>query len=76
MIFERKQQCDRKEISNKKTASESHLHWKDQFHKNRLYFRFFVDFEADKEFNNSSIGDKTTNIYKRKLLCNGDFYSI
>ena len=76
MIIKQKQQCDRKKLSSKRTASESHLHWKDQLHENLLYFKIIADSEADKEFNNSSVGNKITNIYKQNPLCNGYFYSI
>ena len=44
---------------------------KKRFHKNRLYFRLYADFEADIEKDNSSVGDKTTNIYKQNPIFNG-----
>ena len=44
---------------------------KKHFHKNPLYFRIYADFEADNEIDNSSIGNKTTNIYKQNLVLNG-----
>ena len=47
-----------------RTSSESHFNWKNYFHKNPLYFRKYADFESDKEIDNSSVGNKTTNIYK------------
>ena len=51
-------------------SPESHLHWKDHFHKNRLYFRIYADFEADNEKDISHIGNKTTNIYKQNPVLN------
>ena len=39
--------------------------------KNPLYFRIYAGFEADNEKDNSSIGNKTTNIYKQNLVLNG-----
>ena len=42
-----------------RTSPESHLHWKNHFLKNPLYFRIHADFEADNEKDNSSIGNKT-----------------
>ena len=54
------------DITTIRTSSESHLHWKDHFHKNPLCFRIYADFEADNEVDNSSIGNKTTNICKQK----------
>ena len=53
------------------SSPESHLHWKDHFHMNALYFRTFGDFEADNEKDKSSIGNKTTNIYKQSPVLNG-----
>ena len=58
-------------ITTLRNSDESHLHWKDHFHKNPLYFRIYVDFEADKETDNSSIGNKRTNIYKQNPVLNG-----
>ena len=54
-----------------KTSPDSHLYWKKYFHKNKLYFRIYADFEADNEKENTNIGDKTTNIYKQEPVCNG-----
>ena len=53
-----------------KTSSESHIQWNKHFHKNPLNFRLYADFEADNEINNSSIGIKTTNIYKQNPVLN------
>ena len=58
-------------ITTIKTSNESDLHWKKHFHKNPLYFRIYADFEADNEKDNSSIGIKTTNIYKQNPVLNG-----
>ena len=54
----------KQEITTIRTSDESHLYWKNQFHKNRLFFRVTADFEVDNEYDNSSIGDKFTNIYE------------
>ena len=51
------------DITTIRTSSESHFYWKKRFHKNPFYFRKYADFEADNEIDNSSIGNKTTNIY-------------
>ena len=48
---------------------------KKHFHKNPLDFRFIADFEADNEMENSSVGNKTTNIYKQTPVLNG-YYII
>ena len=39
---------------------------KKHFHENPLNFRNCADFEADNEIVNSSIGNKTTDIYRKK----------
>ena len=59
-----KPNCEKIDLITTRTSDESYLHWKDQFHKNPFYFGIYADFEADNEFDNSSIGNKTTNIYK------------
>ena len=43
---------------------------KNHFQKNPLYFRIYADFEADNEKDNSSIGNRTTNIYKQNPALN------
>ena len=53
------------DITTIRTPSDSHLHWKNLFHKNPLYFRTNAGFEADNEIDNSNIVDKTTNIQKQ-----------
>ena len=54
-----------------RTSNESHIQWKKLFHENPLYFRIYTDFEADNEIDNSTIGNKTTNIYKQYRVMNG-----
>ena len=71
MLIKHKRKCGDDIITTIKTSNESQLHWKNHFHKNPLYFRIYADFEADNEKDNSSIGNKTTNIYKQKPILNG-----
>ena len=71
MLNKQKQQCVQNETTSFRTSTESHHHWKKQFHKNLLFFRAYRDFEADNEKDNSSIGNKATNFYKQIPLCNG-----
>ena len=73
MLIKHKQKCGEDNITTIKTSPESHLHWKEHFHKNPLYFRIYADFEADNEKDNSSIGNKTINIYKQNPILNGDY---
>ena len=54
-----------------RTSLDSHLHWKNLYHKNPLDFRIYADFEADNENDKSSVGNKTTDIYKQNPLLNG-----
>ena len=71
MLIKHKQKCGDDNITTIKTSNESHLHWKKHFHKNPLYFRVYADFEAVNEKDNTSIGNKTTNIYKQNPVLNG-----
>ena len=36
-----------------------------------MYFRIYADFEVDNDIDNSSLGNKTTNLYKQIPLLNG-----
>ena len=69
MIHKRK--CENTDITTIRVSSESHLHWKNLFHKNPLYFTFYADFEADIEIDNSSTSNKTTNFYEQMPVING-----
>ena len=64
MLMLQKQKCGDDNITTLRTSDRSHLHWEKHFHKNPLYFRIYADFEADNEKDSSSVGNKTTNIYK------------
>ena len=68
-----KPKCENNDITAIRTSPESHLLWKNHFHKNPLYFRINADFEADNEKDDSIVGNKTTNIYKQNPVLNG-FY--
>ena len=69
MLMIHKPKCEKNDVTTIRTSSESHLQWKSHFHRNPLYFRKYTDFEADKEIDNSSIGNKTTNIYMNNNQC-------
>ena len=71
MLVKHRQKCGGDNITTKRTSRESHLHWKNHFHKNPLYFRIYADFEANDEKDDSSIGIKTTNIYQQNPILNG-----
>ena len=71
MLMLHKQKCGDDDITTLRTSNESHIYWKKHFHKNPFYFRTYADFEADNEKDNSSVGIKTTNIYKQNPVLNG-----
>ena len=71
MLTIHKPKCGNNDITPIRTSPDSHLHWKNHFRKNPLNFRIYADFEADNEIDNSSIGNKTTNIYKQNPILNG-----
>ena len=69
-IIKHKQQCIQKEIISIATSPESNLHWKNDFHKNPLYFRVYVDFEAYIEKEDSkAVCTKTNNFYEQNPVC-------
>ena len=43
------QRCKQQKTTAIKTTKESHLYWKNYFHKNLLCFWIYVEFEADIE---------------------------
>ena len=71
MLKLHKPNCENIDITTIRTSNESHLHWKNLFHKHPLYCRIYADFEADNEKNISSIGNKTTNIYRQNPILDG-----
>ena len=71
MLKIHKPECESNDLSTIRTSPASHLHWKKHFLKNPLFFRIYADFEADNEKDNSSMGSKTTNIYKQNPVLNG-----
>ena len=70
-LMKHKQKCGDYNITTIKTSNESHIYWKKHFYKNPLCFRIYADFEADNEIDNSSIGNKTTEIYKQNPILKG-----
>ena len=68
LLRKHKQKCEINDITTLRTSANSHLHWKNHFHKNPLYFRIYADFEADNEKDNSNVDNKTTNIYKQNPI--------
>ena len=71
MLRIHKPKRENNDITTIRTSSESHLHWKNHFHKNPLDFKIYADFEADNEKDNSIVGNKTTNIFKQNPVLNG-----
>ena len=65
MLMIHKPRCENYDITTIRTSSDSHLLWKNHFHKNPSYFRIYATSEADNEINTSSIGKKTTIFYKQ-----------
>ena len=62
------QNCDQEEETSIRTSDDSHIYCKKHFHQNPLKFRFLADFEADKETDNSGIGNRQL-IILNKILC-------
>ena len=70
-LVNHKEKCGDDNICTIRTSSEPHLSWKKQFQKNPMIFKIIADFEADNEIDGSSVGNKTTNIYKQNPILNG-----
>ena len=58
-----------------RTSIESHLYWREHFQNNFLNGRIFADFEDGNEVFNSSRGNRRTNLFKQRPVCNG-YYII
>ena len=65
-----KQRCEQREITAIKTSNESQLFSRKHFRKSSIIFRIYADFGADNEIDKSSVGKKTTKIYKQNPVCN------
>ena len=65
----------KQEITAIKTSNDSHLYWKNLFHKNQFYIRIDAGLDSDNDIDSFGIGDETTNVYKHNLVCNG-YYII
>ena len=65
-----KPNCEINDITTIRTSSETYLHGKDLFHNNPISFVLYADFEADNEKDNSSIGNKTSKIFKQNPVIN------
>ena len=72
-LINHEEKCGEFDICTNRTSSESCFYWKNHFHKNPIYFRIIGDFGADNEIDKSSIGIKTTTIYKQNPVCNGNY---
>ena len=71
MLKIHKPRCENIDMSIIRTSNESHAFCKNHIHKKSLYFRVYADFEADNEIDNSSLGNKTTIIYRQNPILNG-----
>ena len=71
MLKAHRPKCENNDITTNRTSPESHLHWKEHFHRKPSFFRIYADFEADNKIDNSSIGNKTKNIFKENPVLNG-----
>ena len=70
-LINHKEECGGDIICIIRTSNYFHFYWKKHFLRNPLYFRIYPDFETDNDFYNSSVGNKTTNIYNQNLVLNG-----
>ena len=70
-LINHKEECGDDNICTITTSSESHIQWNKHFHKNHLFSSIYADFEADNEIDNSTIGNKTTNVYKQNQVLIG-----
>ena len=66
MLTLHKPKCEKNDITTIRTSSESHLQWKNHFHKNPSNFRIYSVFEANNEKDNSIIGNKKQTIFINK----------
>ena len=64
MLIKHKQRWKQEEITTIITSTKHFINWKKHFHKNSLYFMIHAKFEAENESDISSLGIKTTNIFK------------
>ena len=71
MLMLHKPKCEIYDLTTIRTSSDRPIYWKKHFHKNPLDFRIYAVFESDNEIDNSSVGNKTAEIYKQNPALNG-----
>ena len=72
MLMIHKPKCENYDTTSIRISSDSHLHWKDDFHRNPLSFGINADFEADNEIGDGkAVCNETNNIYKQNPIFNG-----
>ena len=71
MLMIHKPKSENNDITTIRTSNETHFSWKKHFHRNPFYFGLYADFKALNEKDNSSAGNKTTNIYEQNPILNG-----
>ena len=74
MLLLHKSKCENNNKTTIRTSPESHIYWIKHY-KDTFYFRVYADFQADFEIDISSIGNKTTNIYKQNPVLS-EYYFI
>ena len=66
-----KPKCEFYDTNTNRNSSESHLYWKNHFHKNPIYFKKYAVFKADSEIDTSNKSNKATNFCNRIPVLNG-----
>ena len=66
-----KPKCENIDITIRRTSPESHIYWKNHYHKSPIYSRINAVFEADNETDDTSVGHKTTKTYKQNPVLSG-----
>ena len=66
-----KQQCEQQEKTIIRNSIEPLINWRKHFQKNPLYHQVFADFGTNNDIDNSSLGNKTTDVQKQSPVCNG-----
>ena len=58
VLLKHKRRGEQQRLPAIKTSNESHLYWKEHFHKNTIHCSIYAHFESDNEIESSSVGEE------------------
>ena len=70
-----KDRCEERDFPSTKISIDTNIKWKNHNQKVPSYFKINADFKCINEKDNSTIGEKSTNIFKQNPVCS-EYYIV